>query len=97
QHAGLGYGWELRLGDHLAGAQVHGPDGAMRGDAALFLAARGQADIVLGLVERGLDVGAGPAALGAPHIGDHALLIEGGWEEGRRAVVPRTGFLSGLA
>src|SRR5580700_2094145 len=97
QHAGLGYGWELRLGDHLAGAQVHGPDRAMGRDAALFLTARGQADIVLGLVERGLDVGAGPAALGAPYISDHALLIERGRKEGGRAVVPGARLLSGLA
>src|SRR3954470_1538268 len=92
EHAGLGWRLELDLVDDLAGLEVHRPERAMGGDAALLGAARRQADIVLLLVHRRLACGRGDAALGARDIGDAALGVERRREKGRRAVPPRTGL-----
>src|SRR5215468_1246914 len=69
----------------------------MRGGATLLLTAHAKADPILLLIHRSLHDGAARATFGARHIGDHALGIEGWRKECRRAVVPWTGFLSGLA
>src|SRR5579864_2967170 len=97
EHAGLVRDWILRLGDNPAGAHVERPHGAMRARPTLLLAAHAQPDPVLVLVHRGPHDGAARAALGARHVGDHALGVEGRREEGRRAAIPRAGFLPRLA
>src|SRR5262249_10990104 len=96
EHARLRRRLERRLADDLAGLEVHRPQGAVGGDAALLGATGRQADIVLLLVHGRLAGGAVKSGLGAGDIDGHPLLVEGRREEGRRAVPPRTSFLARL-
>src|SRR5712671_2386426 len=82
QHARLGRRLERLLADDLSGLQIERPKRTMRRDPALLGAAWRQTDIVLLLVHRGLAGGARDAALGARHIGNAALGIQGRREEG---------------
>src|SRR5262249_9807438 len=95
-HAGFRRRLERDLVDHLAGLEVHRPQRAVGGDAALLGAARRQADVVLLLVHRRLVSGRGDAALGAGDVGDAALGVERRREEGGRAVPPRAGLFAAL-